>query len=103
MVNRAADAGKQENDSDCDTQTFCEELLALVLNETVSAAKESGCSKAALLDAVQDVLGLAKPLSEYYKKMQYQRITEILETLYEKTKFAVYKAAAKEDFDTIYC
>lgn len=94
---------EQENDSDCDTQTFCEELLALVLNETVSAAKESGCSKAALLDAVQDVLGLAKTLSEYYKKMQYQRITEILETLYEKTKFAVYKAAAKEDFDTIYC
>lgn len=92
----------KENDSACDTSAFCDELIALVLNESVSACLESGCEKNVLLDAVQDVLGLAEPLGVYYQKLQYERIAEILSDLYVKTGFAVYKAADKEKFDNVY-
>lgn len=93
---------KQESASDCDTSGFEDGILAIVLNASVFAAKESGCDKDALLDAVGDVLGLADKLTAYYHALGYERIVGELKRFKADTGFEIYDAAEKADFDEIY-
>lgn len=93
--------GKQ-TESECHTAGYSEGILAMVLNASTYAAKESGCDKEALLDAVADVLGIAEKLSVYYKDMGYDRIITELNTLKIDSGFEIYDAATKADFDEIY-
>lgn len=88
--------------ADCDTSRFESGVLAMILNAAVFAAKESGCEKAALLDAVGDVLGLADKLSAYYNALGYEKIVAELEGFTAETGFEIYKAAEKADFEEIY-
>lgn len=93
---------KQKPDDNCDTSGFEGGILAMVLNAAVFAAKESGCDKEALLDAVGDVLGLADRLPEYYHATGYERITAELERFKADTGFEIYDAAEKANFEEIY-
>ena len=93
---------ENQNTADCDTSGFADSVLAVVMNAAVFAALESGCEKEALLDAVCDVLGLSGKLSDYYQSMGYEKIKAVLDRLSDETKFEVYKAADKADFDKIY-
>lgn len=92
----------KQTDSDCDTSRFGNGILAMVLNAAVFAAKESGCDKDALLDAVGDVLGLSDKLSAYYHALGYENIITELEKFKSDTGFEIYDAATKADFENIY-
>lgn len=93
---------KQKPADNSDTSGFKDGILATVLNAAVFAAKESGCDKGALLDAIGDVLGLADTLPAYYHAMGYERITAVLERFKSDTGYETYEAAAKADYEEIY-
>jgi len=76
-------------------------MTALILNETVNAAKEYNKDIPTLLDAVQDVLGLAEAPARYCGYCGTDRLFAALDELYGRTGFSSYKRPDREIWDRI--
>ncbi|MBR4628265.1 MAG: 3-hydroxyacyl-CoA dehydrogenase family protein [Ruminococcus sp.] len=90
----------RENDTDADTGNAALSMVSLILNEYVNALEdEPGCDEGLFMEAVQDTLGLAETLADYYKEYGADAIFAELDRLAGCTGFGSYEHKDKSVWD----
>ena len=67
-------------------------MTALLLNEISASLAEYDDDKNILLEAVKDILGLAKTPSAYFEQYGREKLCSVLDDLYTKTGFLSYQS-----------
>ena len=93
---------EHESDTGADCSKAALYMAALILNETANAAIEYSGDRSVLLEAVQDTLGLAEPLSACIEKYGTDNIFAVLDELHSKTGFGSYAHTDKSLWDRIF-
>ena len=93
---------EHESDTGADCSKAALYMAALILNETANAAIEYSGDRAVLLEAVQDTLGLAEPLSACIEKYGTDNIFAVLVELHSKSGFGSYAHTDKSLWDRIF-
>ena len=92
---------EHESDTGSDCTKAALYMAALILNETVNAAFEYNGDKTVFLEAVQDTLGLAEPLSACLEKYDTKDIFAALDELHNNTGFGSYVHKDESEWENV--
>lgn len=88
--------------SEAEKEELCLKVLAPLLKEAVCAASEYGGDIHTMFEAIKDTVGFAESLSFYYDRYGYERISQVLDMMYEKSGLECFNPMEKNVFEKCY-